>query len=326
MSNPKVSIIVPCYNYARFIPETLECLKKQTHTNWECIVVDDGSSDDSRAVVKPFVDQDARYKYIYQDNTGLPGARNTGIKNATGDFIQFLDSDDLLEPKKLELQLKAFQENPEADIVYSGLRYFQDGKPNELRYSMDWRNRPWTLNKSGKGSTLLKHFVTSCIIMPPMPLLRKEALEKTGLFKRDLRSCEDWEFWFRCARLDLNFVYQGAPETLSLMRMHDTSMTRNRVTMLSSIIEVRELMNESIDDPNLIKWNNKLILNDKLEMAVVKLQHESEESAISYLKNLKAEASSIRVKLFSWFIPKIKPSNSLFALSVVRTLMKRFSV
>lgn len=326
MNEPKVSIIVPCYNYARFIPETLACLKNQTHTNWECIVVDDGSSDNSREVVQPFVEEDSRYKYIYQDNTGLPGARNTGIKNATGDFIQFLDSDDLLEPKKFEMQLKAFREHPEADIVYSGLRYFPDGQPDALRYSMDWRNRPWTLTKSGKGRALLKHFVTSCIIMPPMPLLRREALEKTGLFKRDLRSCEDWEFWFRCARLDLNFVYQDAPGTLSLMRMHDTSMTRNRTTMLSSIIEVRELINKEVGDPELVEWNNQLILNDKIELAVVKLQHESKANAIDYLQQLKREAQSLRVNFFSWLIPKVKPTHSLFALSIVRTLMKRFSV
>src|SRR5437870_12319582 len=104
-SQPLVSIIVPSYNYAHFIGEALQSIQSQTYSNWECIVVDDGSTDDTGALVRQLAEKDGRIKYVRQENRGLAAARNAGMANSEGVYFQFLDADDLLEPQKLERQV-----------------------------------------------------------------------------------------------------------------------------------------------------------------------------------------------------------------------------
>lgn len=94
---PKISIIVPCYNGAEYIRKTLESLQKQTMEDWECIIVNDGSTDNSDLIIKEFVTKDSRYKYIYKDNGGVSSARNLGLDNAIGEWITFIDSDDTVD-------------------------------------------------------------------------------------------------------------------------------------------------------------------------------------------------------------------------------------
>ena len=111
-----VSIIIPCYNQAKYLNETLESVCKQTHTNWECIIVDDGSSDDSATIISGFTKKDPRFIYIYKDNGGVSSARNLGIENAKGNYLQFLDADDLLSVNKLEISLKEILSRGNDDI------------------------------------------------------------------------------------------------------------------------------------------------------------------------------------------------------------------
>ena len=110
MNKPACSIIVPCYNSAKYLPLCLDSILKQTYKQFEVVVVNDGSTDDTDDVMKPYLD-DPRIKYIKQQNAGPPKARNTGINNADGDYIAFLDSDDLWEATKLEKQMKLFTES-----------------------------------------------------------------------------------------------------------------------------------------------------------------------------------------------------------------------
>ena len=103
--NKLISIIIPCYNQARFLPDAINSLITQTYTNWECIIVNDGSTDNTREVSLNFSHHDSRIFYIEQHNQGLSAARNTGLKRASGDYIQFLDSDDVILKDKLSTQL-----------------------------------------------------------------------------------------------------------------------------------------------------------------------------------------------------------------------------
>jgi glycosyltransferase involved in cell wall biosynthesis len=107
-NSPLVSIIIPAYNYSHFLFETLGDIQKQTYQNWECIIVDDGSSDNTKEVVAQIVKKDQRFIYIYQNNKGPNAARNNGINHSKGEFIQFLDADDKMEHHKLEVQVKFF--------------------------------------------------------------------------------------------------------------------------------------------------------------------------------------------------------------------------
>lgn len=137
--NGMVSIIVPCHNSFYFIKDCLESVLAQTYRNWEMIIIDDFSTDNSSDLIQKYINRDSRIKLIkHEKNSGVAIARNTGIKNAIGDYIAFLDSDDYWHPKKLEIQLLCFLEN-DVDVVFSEYYRFNNsgmiGKvsvPNEI--------------------------------------------------------------------------------------------------------------------------------------------------------------------------------------------------
>src|SRR5215210_6468575 len=105
-ARPLVSVVVPTYNYGRFIGETLDSLRAQTYDEWECVVVDDGSTDDTEGVVARVSAADARVRYVRQANQRQAVAKNTGLAESCGRYVQFLDADDLLEPRKFERQVE----------------------------------------------------------------------------------------------------------------------------------------------------------------------------------------------------------------------------
>jgi glycosyltransferase involved in cell wall biosynthesis len=120
MNNPLVSIIIPTYNRAHLIRETLDSILIQSYENWECIVVDDGSSDNTDDLLAEYIKKDNRFKYLINARTkGAQGARNTGLLNSKGDFIQFFDSDDIMYSHYLKMKMEAFNHNRDLDIVTS---------------------------------------------------------------------------------------------------------------------------------------------------------------------------------------------------------------
>jgi glycosyltransferase involved in cell wall biosynthesis len=120
MSRSLVSIIIPTYNRSAMLLRTLESVKRQGHREWEVIVIDDGSTDGTSRLFAPGV-QDRRIQYLRQENAGVSAARNTGLRAAQGDFIAFLDSDDLWRPWKLEVQVTALQANPDVGMVWTDM-------------------------------------------------------------------------------------------------------------------------------------------------------------------------------------------------------------
>lgn len=118
MKNPTVSIIVPCYNQAQYLEECLQSVLKQSYRNWECIVVNDGSPDNTEKVVRKWIEKDSRFKYLYQENKGVSSARNYGIYQAIGKFILPLDADDKISSKYLELAINEFHGNNKLKVVY----------------------------------------------------------------------------------------------------------------------------------------------------------------------------------------------------------------
>lgn len=119
-NNPLVSIIIPTYNRADLIGETLDSILAQTYQNWECIVVDDGSTDGTNSLMDEYVKQDIRFKYLINERTkGAQGARNIGLLNAKGGFIQFFDSDNIMYAHYLKVKMSAFQQNKDFDIITS---------------------------------------------------------------------------------------------------------------------------------------------------------------------------------------------------------------
>ena len=129
---PQVSIIVPCYNQAHYLDESLQSLLDQTYTDWECIIVNDGSLDATEEIAKQWVARDSRFVYWYQENGGVSSARNLGIKSANSPYILTLDADDKYDPSFLEKAMVVLIHNPEIGIVSSWGRYFTDEKELQL--------------------------------------------------------------------------------------------------------------------------------------------------------------------------------------------------
>ena len=250
-----ISIIVPAYNYAHYLPETLTSIQQQSYPHWECIIVDDGSTDNTGDIVAKFLKADKRFKYIFQENKGLPGARNTGIKDARGKYIQFLDADDMVEANKLAEHVSFLNEHPEVDIVYAEARYFTEEHPDKLFYDINCENIPWMPKVSGSGKTILAELLKTNFMPVNSPIVRREVFDNLGLFDETLKSHEDWELWLRCAINGKSFVFLDRPKTFALVRCHSQSMTRAWDIMTETTLTIRKRVQSVIDDPELRRLN-----------------------------------------------------------------------
>lgn len=183
-----VSIVVPCYNQAQFLDEALQCVYDQTHTNWECIIVNDGSLDHTEAVANGWVAKDSRFVYLYKKNEGVSSARNYGIEKAKAAFILTLDADDKYEATFLEKALAVIVNNPEIGIVSSwGRRYLTNGKPIQ-----EFKSKAQSVSDFLFGNGL--HMGSS--------FFRRECWEKSGGYDDDPRNgYEDWEFYLGVCKL-----------------------------------------------------------------------------------------------------------------------------
>lgn len=216
--SPLISIIMPAYNSAAFIAESIQSVRSQTWQEWELIIVDDGSTDETAKVVKEFAAADRRIKYIYQTNQRQAHARNTGIRHASGDLIAFLDNDDLWLPRKLELQWQVIDET-RADLVFSnGFVFLDDDTTNE---SQDFP----IVTGHYTGQEMLDLKVIRNRIPVLTVLVRRELLMAAGGFDVDERywGSDDYELWCRLAHGGATFF--GMKERLARYRVHGAAMT-----------------------------------------------------------------------------------------------------
>ncbi|MFL5763692.1 MAG: glycosyltransferase family 2 protein [Bacteroidia bacterium] len=246
MMSPLISVIIPTFNYASFLPETIGSVMAQTYGNWECIVVDDGSTDDTKNVMDALCKSDPRIKYLVQKNDGPTIARNNGLKNASGDFIQFLDADDLLEKEKFEKQLQIFESDPSADIVYGGVNYFRSGFPDQLFDGISLEgSKPWMKKLSGQGEIMIKALLNENLMVISSPLVRRSLFEKLGKMNETLRYNEDWELWARFAIGNAKFRFDESPGTNALVRVHD-SYSKDNFMMFAHGLKACLLLDEKV--------------------------------------------------------------------------------
>lgn len=237
MFKPSISVIIPTYNSARFLPEAVESVLSQTFLPQDVIVVDDGSTDSTEDVLKPFR---RRIHYIRQENQGPAVARNRGIAEAKGDFIAFLDADDVWLPEKLEKQVKVLTERPRIGLVHSHY--------DHLDMAGGRRLIPCSGDVQGFFGDCYLQFFRTCGVQIATVLLRKECLMKVGGFDERIRraSCEDWDLWFRIARhFELAFI----DSPLALYRVHPTNASKNHLTMLEA--ELYVIRKALANDPGL---------------------------------------------------------------------------
>ena len=232
MNLKKISLIIPCYNSALYLAETLDSVLNQSYLNWECLIVDDGSIDDTAKVAELYVQKDSRFIYLRKDNGGVSSARNLGLRNAIGDYIQFLDSDDLMGKEKLTLHVDFLITNPTVHIVYSGSRYFDTMKP-ERKKIFGRGNFLGTIEITMYDIDVLRSVLIRNPFITSAPLYRKNVFEIVGMYDESMRYLEDWDFQVRCASKNLVFHYTGYfPDTAIFVRLHETSLTTNRSALL----------------------------------------------------------------------------------------------
>ncbi|HWP40318.1 MAG TPA: glycosyltransferase family 2 protein [Tepidisphaeraceae bacterium] len=260
-NNDLVSVIVPAHNYGHLIVQTLRSLQMQTHRNWECIVVDDASTDDTARIVQSLARHDRRIRYLRQPQQHYQAAaKNAGLRVCRGQFIQFLDADDLLESRKFELQTAFLSRNPQVDIVYAQARYFHGDAPHERRFSMHAEDRPWMPMISGTGTQLLRELIQRNILAINCALLRRSVFTRIDGFDPSLRRLDDWDLWMRCAAAGLRFACADLPETMALVRIHPASLTQSRHDLiLESSLAIHRKLQTSLTDPELQQINGQTI-------------------------------------------------------------------
>lgn len=226
--NQKVSVVIPCYNYARFLKCTVKSLQEQTYQNWEAIIVDDGSTDDTKKIASNLVMEDPRVRYLHQQNSGTSAAKNSGIKLAQGDYLLFLDADDLITPNKLESHIRHFANNPCIDISYSRFRYFKDGCEDQLFTKLDLSSvKEWSKSINGRYKKSFPVFVKRNNMTIHAAMVRKALVEKVGFFNADMDALEDWDYWLRCILHGGYISFLDDVKVLALTRVHQSSATHN---------------------------------------------------------------------------------------------------
>jgi glycosyltransferase involved in cell wall biosynthesis len=254
-----VSVIIPAFNYGKYISATLDSLIAQTYQDWECVVVDDSSTDNTAEVIASYSEQDARFIYICQDNAGPSSARNRGLSKAKGRYIQFLDADDLLERRKMERHVKCLENNPDVDLVYGEARYFRTENLEERRLSTEAVDVSWMPKVSGRGRDILKTLIKENIMVISAPLVRRSAMDQIGFFDEKVVPVEDWDYWIRFAINDKYFHFASDSETLSLIRCHSNSLSHDKRRMRRRECRLRRKLDGILPD-NILRDYNRLIL------------------------------------------------------------------
>jgi glycosyltransferase involved in cell wall biosynthesis len=300
-TQPLISVIVPTYNYGRFIGETLECLRAQTYTNWECVIVDDGSTDDTAAQVARFMERDARFKFVRQENARQAAAKNNGLRNSAGQYIQFLDADDLIEPQKFAQQVEYLETHPEIDIVYGSMRYFTTENPTERLHWVWGENKPWMPETSGSGKEVLTAVVRHNIMVINSPLIRRSVVDAVGLFDNGLPPAEDWDYWVRCAAAGMRFQFEDLPGTLALVRWHSSSSSQDRRRMYTSVLSIREKIESLTGDAEILSLNRQHIIEDQQSLALEAITHAPLKDCLREM--FRAASLSVRRKhRLKWFV------------------------
>jgi glycosyltransferase involved in cell wall biosynthesis len=214
VKNPTVSVIIPTYNQGQFIDKAIESVLKQSYQDFEIIVINDGSTDNTEEIVRGFKDKRVKYIKKYKKSRGVSVARNVGIKMARGKYIALLDSDDEWLPEKLGKQVKVFKsEFPEVGVVCSW-SYNIDEKGNYISKRC--------LPK--KDGYIYEDLLSTNPISVPTVLIKKECFNRVGLFDDLLNAQEDWDMWIRIAKY-YRFALIKVP--LVKYRLHPNQISKN---------------------------------------------------------------------------------------------------
>jgi glycosyltransferase involved in cell wall biosynthesis len=224
--NNIVSVIIPSYNSAKFLPRAIESALAQTYPYYEIVVVDDGSIDNTKKIIKPYLD---KITYIYKKNGGPASARNVGIQKSCGHYIAFLDADDIWLPEKLALQQRYLEENPRYGLIHSNTWITEN---NFELYPFFSFNRP-PIGKIFK-ELFFENFINNNTV-----IMRRNCLDVSGLFdeSEELIGIEDYDLWLR---LSMHFEIGYLDKIVSVYRIHDANISSEERRIHSQLALLRK--------------------------------------------------------------------------------------
>jgi glycosyltransferase involved in cell wall biosynthesis len=254
---PLFSIIIPCYQQAKYLKECIGSVSSQTFTDFEILLIDDGSPDNTKEVALELATTESRLQYLYKDNGGLSSARNFGIAHAKGTYLVFLDSDDSLKPDFLAASYGKL--SGETDITITGYSYFNDSLSIHRTVLID-------------ENLSFKHIIGGNICPPVSIAIKKSFLDNVGLFDETLNSAEDWDLWIRFFKAGAKLAIIN--QDLANYRVHEHSMSRNGSRMYNAlkIVAERAVITDNRISDQLVNNRNypevDLALSIKLKLAL----------------------------------------------------------
>ncbi|MFO1257175.1 MAG: glycosyltransferase [Gammaproteobacteria bacterium] len=214
-ANQLISIIMPCYNAQKTLPETLNSIPRQSYSNWELIAIDDGSKDKTLKLLNDFRDRyPKQVKIISHPNQGQVKSKNRGLEIAQGSFIAFMDADDLWHPQKLNSQLTYMLEHAEIGLCYTNGEYIDEASNH---------TGPIGINPRLSGQCLHEFLMGNAIVASSV-MIKKEIISQVGYFDESLTACENWELWTRISSISEIGVID---ESLVYYRRHSHNMSHN---------------------------------------------------------------------------------------------------
>ena len=223
---PLISVVIPAYNAEQFLDETLESVLSQTYENWECIIVNDGSTDNTESIAQKWCEKDARFRYFYKENSGASDTRNLGIKKARGEYIAFLDADDLYMPNFLEICLENLVEK-DVDLVAPKMLEFWDVQ-NEVIEDEDKKDYLYS-GKEGIALFLHSNRITMAL------LCKKSVMDEVGGFTWH-KKAEDLHCWLKVLFAGYKIYRLG--EYYAYRRMHNNSWSSMDINCSKEVLEL----------------------------------------------------------------------------------------
>jgi glycosyltransferase involved in cell wall biosynthesis len=285
--NLLASVVIPNYNHGQYVGNAIRSVLGQEYRDFEIIVVDDGSTDNSRDVVAQFGDQ---VRYIWQENQGLSAARNTGLEAAKGAYIGLLDADDMYEPDFLSSLVSVLEANPDADGIFCGYR-FVDHLNNPL---------PQVEARLIPDGQLYRALLDGNFLVPESMLVRRRCYKNVGLFDETLRACEDWDMWLR---ITSRHKIVGTTKVLTRHRILPGSMSADPIRMFSNRVAVVEkhFGPEPASGEDLAGQKRRAYGRAYLVSAVEYLQYHEVDRAYEMLQNMVALCPDLLTQLDTFY-------------------------
>lgn len=233
---PTVSVITPAYNVEQYLGIALESVLAQTFSDYEILVVDDGSSDSTPAIAERFAARDPRVRVFHKPNGGISSSRNVALREARGELMALLDGDDLWDPQFLETQVEILRRRPDVDIITANARNLggrRSGKPA----------RPWPDRRPPPD---LLQIIADEEAVFIMCMFRRRVYETIGEFDERLRTNEDYDYWLRAALQGFRFCRN--PQPLAQYRRRNDSLSASEINMLQGILKVYRKFRASLAD------------------------------------------------------------------------------